>query len=619
MASLLEDLTLSKKIKRCDLFSFSLLFCVLSASVSPALSTELSESELKAERNFNASLQYLGRKLGYQESPVKKAFETLQNAYVVKKSYLQTGLLIAENSSYSVDKSFSSIEGDSISYQEISRFTKTNYMPNATENTLPLHIGGNLATVLGKGSTFYTRDDYYGFQVIFNRSATKVKSVLSGGGENIPLDRGQEDFCENKDYLNGKLLIVGNRPWETSLKDVQGIDSAEFVDSLDFKKPTSNPKNFHHHQFNNDEFTYFAKNNAGRFKTIIIDWTRFDYIGKNVNFENFDILLSEDGMLIIPVTQCRLDIGNISQETAQEFCKNILPKAFISKFIVKHSEMTNNFTLGLDLLQSDREGLLDQMMKMDPYIIFASKKGPREEVRGIDKNSKRIEQNIRSVATIKSASSGGGENIPLDREQEEFIQETITSEKDSLIHKREVEQYLKDANNFLKTCKEAILQSINVHLKCQHTSPKTDLVEAFNADREGVMEVTNVFKNKFFSDNLFSYFEKLVSIQDIDDDEIFAKVKKIEDDNEHEKLSTYRHIEGWKKHQSTRNNFPYLMKGLKIIDTLNPETGLIMLILDQENNCANGLNGRLFYNLIQVLEGKISNSNFVILTSSSSF
>lgn len=147
---------------------FFVFLCLLtSAPLSSAVSSDLSDTQLEAEYNFNSSLRYLGTKIGYKASPIRQAFKALSSIYSSKRDDLQTALLVAQNPSYSVKPDESSALEDRISYSEISNFVHKHYAPSASERTLPLHIRNTLAVVLGEGSSFYTRDDYFGFDSLF--------------------------------------------------------------------------------------------------------------------------------------------------------------------------------------------------------------------------------------------------------------------------------------------------------------------------------------------------------------------------------------------------------------------------------------------------------------------
>lgn len=182
---------------------------------------------------------------------------------------------------------------------------------------------------------------------------------------------------------NSELLIVGCKPWDLNIQEVNGLETAHFVDFMLHGAPEVISPKFHHLDLNDTgiysagKFSEFAVNNPGSFNTIIIDWMTYHHIGQNNNnndnvnpaWESFATLLKPDGQLIVPVT---LWTPPGSEKRAQEVIdRNKLTTLFSTVNIRNPDSIPSGVCSGL----LRRSGIGDCALSSNPAIIFATK-GP---------------------------------------------------------------------------------------------------------------------------------------------------------------------------------------------------------------------------------------------------
>jgi len=185
----------------------------------------------------------------------------------------------------------------------------------------------------------------------------------------------------NLDSKNNKLLIIGCKPWDNNILEVQGLEYAHFIDYYIGDAPAIILETFHHIDVNDvGIYSHMTENPAGKlseftniyaeyFNTIIIDWATYQHFNRDSAWTDFAKLLKNDGKLVIPIISCNI----MTNES------NALEKAYIL------SDKLHNFngidlynyenmpTLPSNLLTCDRLGNSDEMIKMNPIIIFATK------------------------------------------------------------------------------------------------------------------------------------------------------------------------------------------------------------------------------------------------------
>ena len=178
-----------------------------------------------------------------------------------------------------------------------------------------------------------------------------------------------------------RLLVVGCRPWDKNLEDVQGLNSAHFIDFMADGMPEEAPKKFHHVDLNDrgmngsEKFSTFAVKNPGTFKTIIIDWATCHHIREHSAWQSLLMLLEKNGTLIIPVTSTNIMTGHsLSKTKAQELLQERLSGRFEKIEIKEHKDLLNmTSNAALSLLIHNRGNMLGQMLSSNPAIIFATK------------------------------------------------------------------------------------------------------------------------------------------------------------------------------------------------------------------------------------------------------
>lgn len=129
-------------------------------------------------------------------------------------------------------------------------------------------------------------------------------------------------------------LIIGCRPWDENIQDVEGIETAHFVDFMTHGAPEVIPASFHHLDINDSgilqaaSFSDFAMTNPAKFKMIIIDWGTYHHFRRDSAWTDFATLLMQGGNLIIPVIRTHILTGDSqSMEAAMEIL-NKLPATF---------------------------------------------------------------------------------------------------------------------------------------------------------------------------------------------------------------------------------------------------------------------------------------------------
>jgi hypothetical protein len=119
------------------------------------------------------------------------------------------------------------------------------------------------------------------------------------------------------------------------------------------------------------KFSEFAKEYPNRFKTIIIDWATAQHIRREDAWKDFSILLQKGQTLIVPVGSVHIGTGQSqSQEKAKEIEKK-LQHYFETITIYSYREVPNH--QGMNLLKTDRDGILKVMLTLTPVILFATK------------------------------------------------------------------------------------------------------------------------------------------------------------------------------------------------------------------------------------------------------
>lgn len=131
-----------------------------------------------------------------------------------------------------------------------------------------------------------------------------------------------------------KTLIIGCRPWDENIQDVEGIETAHFVDFMIHGAPEVITASFHHLDINDSgisqagHFSDFARTNPEKFKTIIIDWATCHHFKRDSAWTDFATLLAPDGVLIIPVIRTHIMTGDSQSMEAARELMNKLPATF---------------------------------------------------------------------------------------------------------------------------------------------------------------------------------------------------------------------------------------------------------------------------------------------------
>lgn len=124
------------------------------------------------------------------------------------------------------------------------------------------------------------------------------------------------------DRNDEKILIIGCKPWDENIKDVQGLEKADFLDFLPHAAPKEGlPSHFHHYDLNDTglcpvdkyipgKFSDFAEKNPHKYSTIIIDWATYQHVRRPGAWKDFSLLLSPGGNLVVPINRTVGTLGN---------------------------------------------------------------------------------------------------------------------------------------------------------------------------------------------------------------------------------------------------------------------------------------------------------------------
>jgi hypothetical protein len=196
-------------------------------------------------------------------------------------------------------------------------------------------------------------------------------------------------------------------------------------------------------------------------------------------------------------------------------------------------------------------------------------------------------------------------------EEERRLEEIrLEEERKRLVYEAMVNDYVGDAEQHLAVWTQGLLEKLNVRgVRFGRIQPYANILEGMNADPESSMEVTDFFqRNKPQIGSLFNLLKRFhtnATRPVFSEKDIEEKVRTIENDNNYMPLSTLRHLQNWQREKHWKDYAPALLEGLTWLHTLDPDNGLPLLVLDQQNQCMSGLMGRTFYQLMQKLEGNI--------------
>ena len=170
-----------------------------------------------------------------------------------------------------------------------------------------------------------------------------------------------------------KILIVGCRPWDKGLQEIENLKEAHFIDFMATGSPNPPPANFHHLDINDTggnsagKFSDFAAENSGIYTTIIIDWMTCHHIRRNTAWSDFASILKPVGRFIVPVTHIENFIL-ASQKKAEEIKDRHLKTIFNNIEIRSYEDMSAE--ISLDLLR--RPGITEAALSMNPAIMLAT-------------------------------------------------------------------------------------------------------------------------------------------------------------------------------------------------------------------------------------------------------
>lgn len=147
------------------IFSVLLLCSGVQAS-ERLLGDELDDLEKNAAVNISQSLTYFASNLSGDQN-VGQAIKVLKDVFESdQKSNLMIGLLIAKNDSLTEKTSRLFTHSDGANYLDF-KDKIYSFFTSFTAETAPYHIKSFFYLTLGKGSSFYSRNDGYGFNSIF--------------------------------------------------------------------------------------------------------------------------------------------------------------------------------------------------------------------------------------------------------------------------------------------------------------------------------------------------------------------------------------------------------------------------------------------------------------------
>jgi len=145
---------------------------------------------------------------------------------------------------------------------------------------------------------------------------------------------------------DGKLLVIGCRPWDTNMRGFSALETAHFVDFTASGGQIPLPEKFHHLDIDDEgkngagKFSEFAAINTEKFKTIILDWATYQHIHRDNAWIDFATLLESEGKLIVPVTSQNLTTGiSLSNEKAEKIKEDKLTHQFGKIEIVSYNAM----------------------------------------------------------------------------------------------------------------------------------------------------------------------------------------------------------------------------------------------------------------------------------------
>lgn len=155
---------------------FSFFSVIFFAALTPGLSaSSMNEEERQAEITFNRSLGVLAREL---EIFPEKAWQTLKNVAKNSKPDLVTAILISSAEAPLIDAGSEIHSPKTVSYADIVDFVVNGLgFSHFSQNTMYLHIQKLIAPAFAQGSSFYTRNDYFGFEGLFKNQV--VPQILS--------------------------------------------------------------------------------------------------------------------------------------------------------------------------------------------------------------------------------------------------------------------------------------------------------------------------------------------------------------------------------------------------------------------------------------------------------
>lgn len=169
---------------------FFLTVFLFSFSTLSASSLMLEEEAAKA---FNTSLSCLSKHLYSDPKEAWEAWETLKKAVKKNTFNFKTSILINENCRKISDSTSKII----VKYDDIVNFINNDLnFTHFTEDTMPLHIQNVIAPFFSEGSSFYTRNDDFGFSGLFKESIQNKKPDSDDSDEILPSDL-LEDHIEN--------------------------------------------------------------------------------------------------------------------------------------------------------------------------------------------------------------------------------------------------------------------------------------------------------------------------------------------------------------------------------------------------------------------------------------
>lgn len=185
------------------------------------------------------------------------------------------------------------------------------------------------------------------------------------------------------------------------------------------------------------------------------------------------------------------------------------------------------------------------------------------------------------------------------QEQKRLEEELRQQEEEKRLYKEKVEKFVFKCDTFLNDARSKIFQKIKSESKGNFKTLEMGMI-GFN---ESSQSVTHALKNTDFFNNIKDIFSQLgIQMKENNDEVIKEAIKKAQGGNKN--YTTLEKVNQWFNSEHYQTNYvPDLMNAIRLVYAVTGGN-MTELVERQQNACANGLNGRALWYLMELLEGE---------------